>query len=132
MIHHQYLKFLINGGLLGLVSWGLQLTIYRAIGHDSYIAYAIATTLTYIPLIAVNFLIQRSWIFKTDGLFWKFVAANLLIMLLVTLFSPLCRLFITWITSAEWGDRLGFALAAIIMSLPSFFLKRFFVFKPKQ
>lgn len=131
MIYLQYLKFFINGGILGVVSWWLQIIIYRAIGGDSGLAYAVATALTYMPLIVINFLIQRSWIFKRDGLFLGFVAANVSIMLLVTLFSPLCRLLITWAAGAEWGDRGGFALAAIAMSVPSFFLKRLFVFNSK-
>lgn len=132
MIIRQYIKFFVNGSILGVVSWGLQTIIYRAIGGDSGMAYAVATALTYMPLIVVNFIIQRSWIFQREGLFWRFVAANLLIMLLVSLLSPLCRLLITWVAGAEWGDRGGFALAAIAMSIPSFFLKRLFVFNSKH
>lgn len=131
MIIRQYLKFFVNGGILGVASWGLQAVIYRAIGGDSGSAYAFATALTYLPLIVVNFLIQRRWIFKKEGLFWRFVAANLAIMLLVSLLSPVCRLLIAWVAGAEWGDWGGFALAAIAMSVPSFFLKRIFVFNAK-
>jgi len=126
----QYVKFFVNGSILGVVSWGLQAIIYRAIGGDSGLAYGAATALTYFPLIVVNFLIQRRWIFKQKGFFWRFVAANLLIMLLVSMFSPLCRELITWAAGAHWGDMGGFALAAIAMSVPSFFLKRFIVFHP--
>ena len=132
MIFRQYLKFFINGGILGLVSWGLQIIIYRAIDGDSGAEYAIATALTYVPLIVINFIIQRHWIFKKEGLFWRFVAANLSIMLLVSLFSPLCRMLIASLVGVEWGDRGGFALAAILMSVPSFFLKRLFVFNSNR
>ena len=132
MIYRQYIKFFINGGILGLVSWALQIMIYRAIGIDSGVAYAIATALTYAPLVIINFIIQRRWIFKSEGLFWKFVAANLTIMLLVSLFSPVFRSLVASAAGAEWGDRGGFALAAIVMSVPSFFLKRLYVFNSKQ
>ena len=132
MILRQYIKFFINGGILGLVSWALQLIIYRAIGADSSLAYAIATAITYVPLIVINFIIQRRWIFRREGLFWRFVLANLTIMLLVSLFSPLCRHLVAAVAGAEWGDRGGFALAAIAMSIPSFFLKRLFVFNAKH
>lgn len=131
MILRQYLKFFINGSIIGLISLGLQAIIYRALGGDSGLKYSVATVLTYMPLIAVNFLIQRRWIFQREGLFWRFIAANLSIMLFVSLFSPLCRLLIASVANAEWGDRAGFALAAIAMSIPSFFLKRLFVFNPK-
>jgi putative flippase GtrA len=132
MIIRQYLKFFVNGGILGVISLGLQTIIYHAMGINSGLAYAVATALTYVPLIMVNFIIQRRWIFQREGLFWRFVAANLLIMFLVSLLSPLFRLLITWSAGAEWGDRGGFALAAIAMSIPSFFLKRLFVFNSKQ
>ena len=131
MIIRQYVKFFVNGGILGIISLGLQAIIYRAIGIDSSLAYSLATALTYVPLIVINFIIQRSWIFRQNGLFWRFVMANLTIMLLVSLISPLCRVLIAWSAGAEWGDRAGFALAAIIMSVPSFFLKRMFVFHSK-
>ena len=128
---HQYFKFFINGGILGVVSWGMQIIIYNILGGDSSLKYAIATAITYMPLIIINFLIQRKWIFQNDGVFWRFVTANLTIMLLVSILSPLCRLWIAWVAGAEWGDKGGFALAAILMSVPSFFLKRFFVFNNK-
>jgi putative flippase GtrA len=132
MIIRQYIKFFVNGGILGIISLGLQTIIYHAIGLDSGLAYALASALTYVPLIVINFIIQRKWIFQRDGMFWRFLLANLSIMLLVSLLSPLCRLLIAWAAGAEWGDRGGFALAAIAMSIPSFFLKRLFVFNAKH
>ena len=125
----QYLKFFINGGILGLVSWALQALIFVALGGESGLSYSIATALAYLPLIIVNFLVQRAWIFKRNGLFWKFVAANLVIMLLVTLLSPLCRLAIASVAGVQWGDLGGFALAAILGSIPSFLIKRHWVFR---
>lgn len=124
----QYLKFFVNGGMIGLLSLLLQAGIYWVLGGDSGTAYAAATALTYLPLIALNFIIQKRWIFESDGLFWRFVLANLGIMLLVSSFAPLCRHVIAVVAGEPWGDRLGFALAALLMSVPSFFLKRFFVF----
>jgi hypothetical protein len=46
--------------------------------------------------------------------------------------SPVCRLIIAWAAGDAWGDRGGFALAALTMSAPSFFLKRLFVFNVKH
>ena len=128
MLNRQYLKFLINGGVLGLISLQLQTFIYHALGGDSSFNYSVASTLTYLPLIIINFLIQKKWIFQRKGFFWKFVSVNIFIMVMVSLFSPLCRIFITFFIGIEWGDRCGFAVASIVFSVPSFFLKRFFVF----
>jgi putative flippase GtrA len=128
MIIPQFIKFFVNGGIIGIISLALQAIIYRATGLDSSLAYALASALTYVPLIVINFIIQRKWIFQRVGMFWRFVLANLTIMLLVSLFAPLCRLLITWYAGAEWGDRGGFALAAVALSIPSFFLNSIFVF----
>jgi putative flippase GtrA len=128
MISRQYLWFCINGGILGIVSLGMQAMIYQSMDVNSGSAYGVATALTYVPLMFINFMIQRRWIFKKNGLFWRFVVANLSIMVLVSLFAPICRLLLTNLAGAEWGDRAGFALAALAMSVPSYFAKRLLVF----
>ena len=111
-----------------MVSLVLQALIYRAMGVNTGLAYGVATALTYAPLVLINFVIQRRWIFKKNGLFLRFVLANLSIMVLVSLFAPLCRLLIASLAGAEWGDKCGFALAAVAMSVPSYFAKRLLVF----
>lgn len=125
----EYTKFLINGGLLGLVAWGLQLLLYRLLGGETGFQYFLASALTYAPLLVVNFLVQRAWIFHRPGLFPRFAVANLSIMLLVSLLSPLCRLLIDAMAGSPWGVRGGFVLASLIGSVPSFLVKRFWVFR---
>lgn len=124
----EYAKFFINGGILGIIAWGLQLLIYRAIASESPYAYALASGLTYLPLVIVNFLIQRGWIFKRPGQFPRFVLANLAIMVLVSVLSPACRYVIDLLVGVPWGDRGGFIVAALLGSIPSFLLKRHWVF----
>jgi len=128
-MYYQYLKFFLNGGVLGVAALALQWLIFNAIGGDSATAYSLATALTYLPLLVVNFMIQKTWIFYRTGLFWRFVVANLAIMALVSLLSPLCRYVIDALVGAPWGDRGGFALAALLGSMPSFLLKRYWVFR---
>ena len=128
----QYLKFLFNGGVLGIVAWALQAIIYKAIQGDSGLAYGVATALTYIPLVVVNFIVQRKLIFKQDGLFARFVAANVLIMLLVSLLSVVCRLAIAAVATANLADQGGFILAALLGSIPSFLLTKYWVFGQRQ
>lgn len=60
----EYAKFFINGGILGVAAWGLQLLIYHALDNNTSTSYAIASILTYLPLVLVNYMIQRRWIFK--------------------------------------------------------------------
>ncbi|CAN5642497.1 hypothetical protein BH11PSE7_BH11PSE7_28810 [soil metagenome] len=124
----RYVKFFINGGVLGLLSLGLQALAYWLIGGNSGIEYAAASTIACVPLIFLNYAIQRAWIFKSEGLFRRFVLANLAIMALMSILSPACRALIGAFSSAEWGDRLGFAIANLISSVPSFLLQKHFVF----
>ena len=124
----QYLKFFLNGGTLGVAAWGLQWLIYNEINGNSAKDYGIASALTYVPLIGINFMIQRRWIFNRPGVFWRFVVANFVIMILVSLLSPFFRYEINHIFGSPWGDRFGFIDAALLGSIPSFLLMRIWVF----
>lgn len=124
----QYLKFFLNGGALGVAAWGLQWLIYNEINGNSAKDYGIASALTYVPLIGINFMIQRRWIFNRPGVFWRFVVANFVIMILVSLLSPFFRYEINHIFGSPWGDRFGFIDAALLGSIPSFLLMRIWVF----
>lgn len=128
MISRQFFWFCVNGGALGVLSLVIQALIYRSIGVHSGLAYGVASALTYLPLLVINYLIQRRWIFRRNGLFWRFVVANLSIMLLVSLSAPICRLVIARFAGDEWGDKAGFAMASVLMAIPSYFAKRLLVF----
>ncbi|WP_145514020.1 GtrA family protein [Yersinia massiliensis] len=127
----QFIKFFINGGVLGLAAWGLQWIAYMGINGSTSVDYSIASALAYIPLVCVNFIIQRRWIFNREGVFLRFIAANLIMMVFVSLLSPLCRDVINYIFEHPWGDITGFAVASLISSIPSFLLMRFLVFGSK-
>ncbi len=124
----QFILFAINGAILGVTSWASQLWIYQLLGGGS-INYAISTALIYPPFVAINFMIQRHAIFLRKGCFVKFIGINLLIMGLVSLLSPIIR----WIVSMHFdpvlGDRLGFAVAAVLCVPLSFLLKKNWVFE---
>ena len=125
----QYVKFVVNGGILGILAWGLQTALFVMLGGDSAASYGVATALTYVPLVILNFSIQRAWIFRRPGLFWRFVAANLTIMVLVSLLSPVMRYVIDQFVGLPWGNCGGFVTAALLASAPSFLLKRYWVFR---
>jgi putative flippase GtrA len=124
----QYIKFFVNGGVLGIAAWGIQWLVYRAISGETDYAYSIASASAYVPLAVVNFLIQKRWIFNSPGLFLRFIIANLTVMFFVSLLSSFFRSEINQIYGSPWGDRSGFIAAALIGSIPSFLLKRIWVF----
>lgn len=123
----QYGKFFLNGGILGIVAWGLQMGLYRMLGGGLGM-YPLATAITYVPLVVINFLVQRHFIFNRHGLFGRFVFANLLVMGLVSLLSWISKIVLDIWFGAGWGDNLGFAIAAMLGSVPSFMIKKYWVF----
>lgn len=132
MICLQYFKFFINGGILGLIAIVMQSAIYKFININSEVAYGFSSIATYLPLIVINFLIQKNYIFKRNGLLIRFVIANLIIMVLVSLLSMILKGLLNVLLGNPWGDRTGFILAALIGSIPSFLLKKAWVFKAHQ
>lgn len=124
----QILFFFINGGVLGLFAIALHRGLYRLLGDADASFYALASGLTYIPLILVNFISQRTMIFKRNGAFVKFVASNLVMMALVSSLSPLCKAGLAPLFGEGLANWSGFALAALIGCVPSFVLSRWWVF----
>jgi putative flippase GtrA len=82
-----------------------------------------------VPLIAVNYLIQRRWIFQSEGRLWKFVTAHLAIMAFVSILSPVCRFLNGRVATTDWANGGGFILAALVGSILSFFIQREWVFR---
>ena len=125
---NQYTKFFITGAILAFIAWGLQLLIYEAIERESALAYALASAITLVPLVCTNFLIQRLWVFKRSGFFVRFMLADLSIIILVSILSPVCREVISILAGIPWGNQGGFITAVLLSSIPSFFLRRHWVF----
>lgn len=120
---------MFNGAVLGILAWAMHALIFNMLDESDARAYAIASIYTYVPLILLNFYIQRSLIFKSSGCLLRFLIANLSIMLLVSMMAPLCRLAIGALWTSKLGDEAGFIIAALLGATPSFVLSRYFVFR---
>jgi putative flippase GtrA len=129
MMFNRFIKFFLNGTLLGIAAIGIQWMLYRFFMNHTSNGYAVATAITYIPLMGINFMIQKKWVFNAEGIFIKFCLANLTIMAFVSLLSPLCKLLIDFFVYPAWGARLGFFMAALIGSVPSYYLTERWVFR---
>ena len=124
----QYQKFFINGVGLATLGWALQLLCFHVLGGKESHTYAIASVVAYVPLIIVNFLIQRSWIFKTNGSIWRFVTVHLLVMVLVAGLSVVFRAVISIWFNFQIADVFGYLAATLIGSIPSFMMQKWWVF----
>jgi putative flippase GtrA len=128
----QYSAFLVNGVLITILAWGIQYTLYRISGYDSSLAYSVATIVATAITMLINFFVQKNFIFKNEGMFHRYIIADLVNMALVGVLAPLFRLVILNMAGVEWGDKGGFIVAAFIASIPVFFIKRNWVFSVRS
>jgi len=127
----QYIAFFVNGVLLGLTAWVLQYYLYNLLGAGSPLIYGLSTALTYVVFVLFNCLIQRNLIFQTNVVFYRFILSQVFIMLLLTSLAPLSMSVINKFMGEPYGDRFGFAVAGVLISIPSFLLSRFWAFPDK-
>ena len=124
----EFFKFILNGGILGVVSIFIQRAIYLSLEGYLTFAYAFASALTYCVLVGVNFFIQRKFIFERDGFFYKFLISNICILLFVSILSELLLYMFIMSGHKALGAELSFIFAALIGSYPSYLIKKKFVF----
>jgi hypothetical protein len=123
----EYLLFLLNCDVLGMLSWALQFN--WLINGNSDRHFAMASFHACVPVVFLNLFIQRRLIFGTKSPLFRFLLAQLFIMASTSFLSPVCRTLIELIATREHGDKLGFALASIIGSVPSFLFNKSRVFR---
>ena len=125
----EFFYFLVNGSILGGVLLILQFIIYKILGDSSDFAYISSIVLSYIPLIFINFFLQRKIIFKKDGIFVKFLLSNIFIMLMISSISPFTRQLISSIFGGHYGDYFGLIVTVAFLTIPSFLIVKFWVFE---
>lgn len=124
----QLFKFLFNGALLGILAAFLHQFLRKTFDVTDSSGYLYISIITYVPLIIFNFNMQKVYIFSAPGVFHKFIASNFFIMILVSALSPVCRWAIARHSNLQVGSDFGFIVAALLCSIPSFLLSKFWVF----
>lgn len=125
----EFFYFLINASILGVIFLILQFIVYKILGDSSDFAYIASIIFSYIPLIFINFFLQRKIIFKKDGIFVKFLFSNIFIMLMISSISPFTRQLISSIFGSHYGDYFGLIATVGFISIPSFLIVKFWVFE---
>lgn len=128
----QYIKFMINGGILGIVALMMQSLLFQMFGQGSGFGYAFTSAVTYAFILTLNFTIQRALIFTSQGRFERFIVAHLLIMVLVSVLAPICRSVVGAAFGLSAGNSFGFIIAALLGATPSFLLSRYWIFNPDK
>ncbi len=127
----QFLRFFINGGVMGLLSWALQLIIFNTLmklhipaTHAIYLS--ILTSFLFILL--VNFVSQKNFVFKQNGNFFKFAFISFLAISAVSLVASALMVYLQEKVILHW---LIYPFSALALSPIVFLLKKRCVFNQR-
>ena len=131
----RFMRFIINGGVIGLISWILQIIFYNLLlslgGFDEEIDsifYAISVMLTFSLVVLLNFFTQKRFVFfAKKGAIWVFVASSFFVVGVVTILSYLLH---SIFDSSELRAFASYAypIAAITTAPLAYHIKKRFVF----
>jgi putative flippase GtrA len=65
-LSRKYIKFIIVAAVLGIVSMMLLELLHWTFDYTSATVHGILSTLIYLAGLAVNFQLQKRWVFETD------------------------------------------------------------------
>ncbi len=124
-----YTKYLVNGFIITLLAWVLQYSLFYLIGDNHSMYYSVASALAMIITTTVNYYIQKKLIFKAEGLVAKFVVVEFLNVISVSVAVVYVRdLLLSCKLNHALIDLISFPFVALVISVPVFILKRFWVF----
>jgi putative flippase GtrA len=121
------MRSLIRFGISGLFATLTHAVIFVALIEFVQVRPLYATVPAFLSALAVSYLMNYRWTFSVSGphkiLLPKYF--------LVSIVGLLLNLMITWLLVDIWGAWYGFALLAIIITVPisTFLLSKFWVFR---
>jgi len=125
---HEYLRFFLNGGIVGLISWFLQLLVYKILSFSnlsSSLSFSISLYLSFCICVLINFIFQSKFVFIKKGGFVNFLVFSLSAITIVNIVS---LLFINYLLPLNF-QFFAYPFAAISVSPLVFFVKKYFVFR---
>jgi hypothetical protein len=125
---YHYIKFFINGGFIGVLSWFLQLFffyVYESIFEKSNFSYSLSVYSSFVIAMIINFFTQSIFVFGKNGNLFIFIIVGFLAITMVNLLS----LFLINIIPVEGIVYFAYPLSALVISPFVFFIKSKLVFK---
>jgi hypothetical protein len=130
---NQFVRFILNGGFFGLLSWLFQDRVFDIIKNYSGssnmdMQYSISVLITFSVIVILNFASQKKLVFRTTtGSIRDFVASSLFVILIVAMLS---YFFHKAFSISAYASFAGFSypLAAIVTAPIAFFIKKRFIF----
>jgi len=129
-----FVRFLINGGSIGVISWGLQILIYNfllTINTLTQYAGLLSVYISFCLVLLLAFFSMKTFVFQRAGLWHRFLLSAGLIIIFVGLCTELLISFFDFVGLSSGYSHVAYPLAAILFAPLSYALKNFFVFPKK-
>jgi hypothetical protein len=125
---YHYIKFFVNGGIIGFLSWVLQLiflNIFKSFFESFTLAHSFSIYTSFVVTLIINFFAQRIFVFNKNGNFFLFFIIGILAITVVNLLS----LIIIYLFPIENLTLFAYPLSAVILSPFVFIIKSKIVFR---
>jgi hypothetical protein len=130
LLNKPFVKFLLSGGLVGALSWVLQLIIYYFLEMFSITegyTVAISVWLTFSVIIFVNYFMIKRYVFQRPGNWWRFFAATTFMIWLVGLLAQMVPDLISTF-ELTLNAAFYYPLSALTLAPISYVIKKHMVF----
>lgn len=128
--HNKFIKFIINGGLIGIFSWLFQVGIYLAL--ETYVSHLENKMLlsvygAFLASAIISFHSLKIFVFKSDGYIYRFLAVTTAMIIVVGLLAELVFFLLNPIEPIV-SAYFSYPISALVVAPFSFFLKNKLVF----
>ena len=126
----KFNKFLINGGVIGIVSWCLQLFFYYSlclVFPEANYTMLVSVYMAFIVAMIINFCTQRYFVFNKNGSFLLFLVISFTVISLVSFSSQYLEIYLVT-KKMYFVVNFAYPMSALAISPLSFLLKKIFVF----